>query len=49
MGARVFVGIVREGEITNAASGVLYLGINDNSVSGNSGIWNVKIKLGGLP
>ncbi len=35
--------------ITNAAPGVLYLGINDNSVSGNSGTWNVKIKLGGLP
>jgi hypothetical protein len=35
--------------ITNAASGVLYLGINDNSFSGNSGSWNVKIKLGGLP
>ena len=35
--------------ITNAASGVLYLGINDNRVSGNSGSWNVKIKLGGLP
>jgi hypothetical protein len=35
--------------INNAAAGVLYLGINDNSVSGNSGSWNVKIKLGGLP
>ena len=35
--------------ITNAASGVLFLGINDNSFSGNSGSWNVKIKLGGLP
>ena len=35
--------------ITVAASGVLYLGINDNNVSGNSGSWNVKIKLGGLP
>jgi hypothetical protein len=35
--------------ITNAASGVLFLGINDDSFSGNSGSWNVKIKLGGLP
>ena len=35
--------------ITNAAAGVLFLGINDNNVSGNSGSWNVKIKLGGLP
>jgi len=35
--------------ITNAAAGVLFLGINDNSVSGNSGTWNVKIKFGGLP
>jgi len=35
--------------ISNAAGGVLYLGINDNSVSGNSGSWNVNIKLGGLP
>jgi hypothetical protein len=35
--------------ITNATSGVLYLGINDNRFSGNSGSWNVKIKLGGLP
>jgi hypothetical protein len=35
--------------ITAAASGVLFLGINDNSFSGNSGSWNVKIKLGGLP
>jgi hypothetical protein len=34
--------------ITNAAAGVLFLGINDNSVSGNSGSWNVNIKLGGL-
>ena len=35
--------------ITNAASGVLFLGINDDSFSGNSGSWNVKIKLGGRP
>lgn len=34
--------------VANAAAGVLYLGINDNSVSGNSGSWNVNIKLGGL-
>lgn len=34
--------------ITNASAGVLYLGINDNNVSGNSGTWNVNIKLGGL-
>lgn len=28
-------------------SGVLYLGINDNSVAGNTGSWTVKIKPGG--
>ena len=30
-------------------SGVLYLGINDNSVAANTGSWTVNIKLGGLP
>ena len=35
--------------VTVAASGTLFLGINDDSFSGNSGSWNVKIKLGGLP
>jgi hypothetical protein len=28
-------------------SGVLYLGINDNSVAGNTGSWTIKIKPGG--
>jgi len=30
-------------------SGELYLGINDDSVSGNSGSWTVNIKIGALP
>jgi hypothetical protein len=30
-------------------AGVLYLGINDNSFSGNAGSWTARIKLGGLP
>lgn len=32
-----------------AGSGVLYLGVNADSFSGNSGSWTVNIKLGGLP
>jgi len=35
------------GNVTAVATS--QLGINDNSFSGNSGSWNVKIKLGGLP
>jgi len=35
--------------ITATSSGVLYVGINDDTFSGNSGSWNVNIKLGGLP
>lgn len=30
-------------------AGVLYLGINDDSFSGNAGSWTARIKLGGLP
>jgi hypothetical protein len=32
-----------------AISGRLYLGVNSDSFSGNTGIWMVKIKIGGLP
>jgi hypothetical protein len=35
--------------VTATRSGVLYVGINDDTFSGNSGSWNVNIKLGGLP
>jgi hypothetical protein len=35
--------------LVTTGSGVLYLGINDDSFSGNSGNWTVNIKLGGLP
>jgi hypothetical protein len=35
--------------LVTATSGRLYLGVNDNSFSGNTGIWTVKIKIGGLP
>jgi len=35
--------------LVTADSGVLYLGINDDSFSGNSGGWTVNIGLGGLP
>jgi len=35
--------------LVTTSSGVLYLGINDNNFSGNSGSWTVNIKLGGLP
>jgi hypothetical protein len=27
----------------------LYPGVNDDTFSGNTGIWMVKIKIGGLP
>jgi hypothetical protein len=32
-----------------ATAGRLYLGVNADSFSGNTGIWLVKIKIGGLP
>ncbi len=35
--------------LATAATGRLYLGVNDDSFSGNTGIWTVKIKIGGLP
>ena len=35
--------------VVTAASGRLYLGVNTDSFSGNTGIWTVKIKIGGLP
>jgi serine/threonine protein kinase len=35
--------------LVSATSGRLYLGVNSASVSGNAGIWMVKIKIGGLP
>jgi serine/threonine protein kinase len=35
--------------LITATTGRLYLGVNDNSFSGNTGIWAVKIKIGGLP
>jgi hypothetical protein len=35
--------------LVTATSGRLYLGVNDDSFSGNTGIWAVKIKIGGLP
>ena len=35
--------------LATATSGQLYLGINDDAVSGNTGSWTVNIKLGGLP
>jgi hypothetical protein len=35
--------------VTATSSGVLYVGINDDTFSGNSGSWTVNIKLGGLP
>ena len=35
--------------LVTATSGRLYLGVNDDSFSGNTGIWTVKIKIGGLP
>jgi hypothetical protein len=35
--------------LVTATTGRLYLGVNDDSVTGNTGIWPVKIKIGGLP
>jgi hypothetical protein len=35
--------------LVTATSGRLYLGVNDDSFSGNTGLWTVKIKIGGLP
>jgi serine/threonine protein kinase len=35
--------------LVTATTGRLYLGVNDDSFSGNTGIWTVKIKIGGLP
>jgi hypothetical protein len=32
-----------------ATTGRLYLGVNSDSFSGNTGIWTAKIKIGGLP
>jgi hypothetical protein len=35
--------------LVTATTGRLYLGVNDDSFSGNTGIWTAKIKIGGLP
>lgn len=35
--------------LVTTTSGVLYLGVNDDNFSDNSGSWMVNIKLGGLP
>jgi serine/threonine protein kinase len=35
--------------LVTATTGLLFLGVNDDSFSGNTGIWAVKIKIGGLP
>lgn len=35
--------------LVTATAGRLYLGVNADSFSGNTGIWAVKIKIGGLP
>jgi serine/threonine protein kinase len=35
--------------LVTATTGQLYLGVNDDSFSGNTGIWAAKIKIGGLP
>jgi eukaryotic-like serine/threonine-protein kinase len=35
--------------LVTATAGRLYLGLNDDSFSANTGIWAVKIKIGGLP
>jgi serine/threonine protein kinase len=35
--------------LVSATTGRLYLGVNSDSFSGNTGIWTVKIKIGGLP
>ena len=35
--------------LVTATTGRLYLGVNDDSFASNTGIWAVKIKIGGLP
>ena len=35
--------------LATTATGRLYLSVNDDSFSGNTGIWTVKIKIGSLP
>ena len=35
-------------QVTTTA-GELYLGMNDDNFADNSGRWNVRIKLGGMP
>jgi len=35
--------------LVTATTGRLYLGVNDDTFTGNTGIWAVKIKIGGLP
>jgi len=35
--------------LVNATAGKLYLGVNADSFAANTGIWAVKIKIGGLP
>jgi serine/threonine protein kinase len=35
--------------LITATSGLLYLGVNDDNFTDNSGDWTVRIKLGGLP
>jgi Protein kinase domain len=35
--------------LVTATTGRLYLGVNDDAFPGNTGIWAVKIKIGGLP
>jgi len=35
--------------LVTATTGRLYLGVNDDSFSGNTGIWTAKIKIGGMP
>jgi hypothetical protein len=35
--------------LVTATTGRLYLGVNDDSFAGNTGIWSVKIKIGGPP
>ena len=35
--------------LVTATTGRLYLGVNSDSFSGNTGIWMVKISIGGLP
>jgi Protein kinase domain len=35
--------------LVTATTGRLYLGVNDSTFDGNTGIWTVNIKIGGLP